>query len=37
LVASDEAACVTRQRIVIDGGQTLGIPGDLQQAAEDTG
>jgi hypothetical protein len=32
-----EAACVTGQTIVSDGGRTLEIPGDLEQAAEDTG
>jgi NAD(P)-dependent dehydrogenase (short-subunit alcohol dehydrogenase family) len=35
-LASDEAAYVSRQTIVIDGSQTLGLPGDLEQAAEDT-
>jgi NAD(P)-dependent dehydrogenase (short-subunit alcohol dehydrogenase family) len=32
---SDEAAYVTGRTIVIDGGQTLGIRGDLEQAAKD--
>jgi hypothetical protein len=35
--ASDEAAHVTAQTMVIDGGQTPVVPGDLEQVAEDTG
>ena len=32
-LVSDQAACITGHMLVIDGGQTLGITGDLEEAA----
>lgn len=36
-LASDDASHITGQTVVVDGGQTFGIPGDLGEAAEIAG